>query len=84
LSNAVHKGSEPITFVSHDSDDGAWQVLGDSMAGESKPVMGCLHHPIDRDPSLKDLADLPLGWCGERAKPGDPWTRHKQEPETSN
>jgi hypothetical protein len=84
LSNAVHKGSEPITFVSHDSDDGAWQFLGDSMAGESKPVMGCLHHPIDRDPSLKDLADLPLGWCGERAKPGDPWTRHKQEPETSN
>jgi hypothetical protein len=32
LSKAVDHGIEPITFVSHDADDGAWQFLGDSMS----------------------------------------------------
>jgi hypothetical protein len=48
------------------------------MAGESKPVISCCHHPIDRDPSLKELADLPLGWWAERDKPGEPWIRHQR------
>ena len=83
LSEAVHTEAEPVTYVSHDADDGAWQFLGDSMAGDSKPVISCLHHPIDKDPSLKELADLPLGWWAERTKPGDPWSRHPHEPNES-
>ena len=31
--------------------------------------------------SLSELADLPLGWWAEREKPGEPWVRHKHEPE---
>jgi Domain of unknown function (DUF4262) len=81
MSNAVHTGLEPITYVSHDEEDGAWQFLGDSMI-ESGGVLVCLHHPIDDDPTLKDLADLPIGWWAERSKPGDRWIRHKQEPRT--
>jgi hypothetical protein len=76
LSKAVHSGIEAINYVSHDLDDGAWQFLGDTMA-ESGEVLSCFHHPIDSDPSLKDLADLPLGWCAERAKPGEPWIRRE-------
>ena len=81
LSEAVQSGTEPITYVSHHAEDGAWQFLGDSMAGESKPVLVCLHHPIDQDPSLKELADLPLGWWAGRSKPADPWIRHRHEPD---
>ncbi len=81
LSEAVHSGTEPITYVSHDVEDGAWQFLGDSMTGESKPVISCFHHPIDKDSSLNDLADLPLGWWAERAKLGEPWVRHQHEQE---
>ncbi len=81
LSEAVHSGLEPVTYVSHDLDDGAWQFLGDTMAGGEKPVISCLHHPIDKDPSLNELADLRLGWYAERATPKDPWTRHQHEPE---
>jgi hypothetical protein len=81
LTEAVQTGVEPITYVSHDAEDGAWQFLGDSMAGESKLVISCFHHPIDRDTSLKELADLPLGWWAERDKPGQPWIRHQHEPE---
>jgi hypothetical protein len=81
LSEAVNSESEPVTYVSHDLDDGAWQFLGDSMSGDGEPVISCLHHPIDRDPSLKELADLPVGWWAERAKPGDPWFRYQHDSE---
>jgi hypothetical protein len=64
LSSAVQSGAEPITYVSHDIEDGAWQFLGDSMAGGEKPVISCFHHPIDKDPSLNDLADPSIGLVG--------------------
>jgi len=79
LSKAVHTGTEPVTYVSHDEDDGAWQFLGDSMT-DTGGVLVCLHHPVDSDPSLTELADLPIGWFAERIKPGEPWTRSKHEP----
>jgi hypothetical protein len=80
LSKAVHSGAESITYVSHDVDDGAWQFLGDTMI-KSGGVLVCFHHPIDSDPTLKELADLPVGWYAERTKPGEPWIRaeHPQE-----
>lgn len=75
LSETVHNGTEPVTYVSHDAEDGAWQFLGDSMAEGGGPVISCFHHPIDRDPSLTELADLPVGWYAKRTKVGDPWVR---------
>ncbi len=80
LSTAVHDGVEPVTFVSHDAEDGAWQFLGDSMS-DSGGVLSCLHHPIEKDRSLIELADLPLGWYAERAEPGAPWIRRLRGPE---
>jgi hypothetical protein len=77
LSETVHKGTEPVTYVSHDIEDGAWQFLGDSMSDGGGPVISCFHHPIDRDRSLVELADLPLGWYAERAKVGEQWIRRK-------
>ena len=77
LSETVHNGTEQVTYVSHDAEDGAWQFLGDSMSDGGGPVISCFHHPIDHDPSLAELADLPLGWYAERAKVGEPWTRKK-------
>jgi Domain of unknown function (DUF4262) len=81
LSETVYNGTEPVTYVSHDSEDGAWQFLGDSMANGDHPVLSCFHHPIDRDPSLTELADLPLGWYAERSKVGQPWIRRKHGPD---
>lgn len=72
LSNAVLKHKETITFVCHEKQ--AWQFLGDSMA-ESGAAVVCLHHPIDEDPSLQELADLPLGWYAERQGSGARWIR---------
>jgi Domain of unknown function (DUF4262) len=81
LSQAVHNETEPVTYVSHDAEDGAWQLLGDSMADGNGPVLSCFHHPIDRDPSLAELADLPRGWYAVRAKVGQPWVRREHGPD---
>ncbi|MEO8870047.1 MAG: DUF4262 domain-containing protein [Granulicella sp.] len=81
LSKTVHTGTESVVYVSHDLSDGAWQFLGDSMSDGGGPVLSCLHHPIERDSSLKELANLPLGWCAERERPGYPWVRREHEPE---
>lgn len=80
LSQTVHNGTEPVTYVSHDAEDGAWQFLGDSMADKGGPSLTCFHHPIDRDPSLAELADLPIGWYAQRSKVGQPWVRKKRGP----
>lgn len=79
LSETVNNGSEVVTYVSHDSEDGAWQFLGKSMSDGGGPVLSCLHHPIDRDPTLAELADLPLGWYAERNGVGEPWLRKKHD-----
>jgi hypothetical protein len=84
LSETVHKGAEAVTYVSHDVEDGAWQFLSDSMSDGGGPVISCLHHPIDRDPTLVDLADLPSGWYAERATVGEPWTRRKHPTEDAS
>jgi uncharacterized protein DUF4262 len=81
VSETVNNGTEAVTYVSHDAEDGAWQFLGESMADGGGPVISCLHHPIDRDPSLAELADLPLGWFAERDRVGDPWIRKKHTTE---
>jgi hypothetical protein len=84
LSEAIQTGTEEITYVSHDAEDGAWQFLGKSMTGGGKPVLSCFHHPVDRDPSLTELADLPLGWYAERDGVGASWVRKQHEPEDTN
>jgi hypothetical protein len=81
LSKAVQEKKEPITYVSHDAEDGAWQFLGPKMSDGGKPVISCFHHPVDDDRSLEELTDLPLGWYATRDKPGDPWQRFEIGPE---
>lgn len=78
LSEAVDSGREGIVYVTRDMD-GDWQFLGDSMSDGGGPVVRCLHDPIDRDNSLAEVADLPHGWCAERAAPGEPWDKYPRD-----
>lgn len=81
LSETVQQKEEAVTYVSHDTEDGAWQFLGDKMNEGGGPVISCFHHPIDNDRSLEELYDLPQGWYAVRDKPGDPWERFELPPE---
>jgi hypothetical protein len=52
----------PVLRVSHDEDDGCWQILcGSSHTGNEAKIV-CLGCMVKCDPSLLALSDLPLGW----------------------
>jgi len=70
----VADGTVPILLVCHDLEDGCWQFL-DGADDPQDPVILCLHHLIELDPSLSELSDLPLGWQAWRSAPGEPWQR---------
>jgi hypothetical protein len=68
-----------IGFVSHDADDGGWQFI--AAAGETNEVdamLVSLQSVVDHDPTIKLLADLPLGWVAERHSADEPWYRYRQ------
>jgi hypothetical protein len=52
----------PVLYVCHDRDDGAWQFLhsGDVQIADARLVS--LRGMSARDPTLLQLANLPLGW----------------------
>jgi len=69
----VFERREPVLLVSHDADDGSWQLIGASDADGSTGKLGHLHHALDEDQSLIDVLDLPAGRSAERAGLGTPW-----------
>jgi hypothetical protein len=69
----VFAHQEPVLLVSHDADDGRWQLIGASDADGSTGRIGHLHHAVDEDPSLLGALDLPPGSSVERGGVGQPW-----------
>jgi hypothetical protein len=69
----------PVLYVSHDCDDGAWQFLhgGDFQMEDARLVS--LRGMVERDPTLLQLADLPLGWYAWRSSATEPWVRASKE-----
>ncbi len=64
-----------ILRVTHDEDDGSWQLLcGGPHATEDAKIV-CLGCMVKREPELLRLANLPLGWCAERVSEKSEWQR---------
>jgi hypothetical protein len=72
-------GEESIVYVSHDGEDGAWQFHGTSDSKIDSSALVCFHHIADKDSSIKELADLPRGWCAWRDAVSDPWIREEKK-----
>lgn len=73
----ILEGGEPILYVSHDADDGAWQFLtGVDVSSEDAMVVS-LQNMVEHDPTLAELADLELGWTATRERLGAPWHRRR-------
>jgi len=65
-----------IAYVTHDEDDGAWQFFGLSGPGTKEDAMVVsLQSIVERDESINQLADLPLGWHAWRENQADHWKR---------
>ena len=71
-------GTAPILWVSHDLDDGIWQFLDGGTVTDDDASVVALREILDLDPTIRDLADLPLGWKAERDAVGSPWERNNQ------
>lgn len=79
---AIAENLEPVTDVYHDADDGAGQFHG--VRRDGKPKLLCLHHLVDRDATIDELADLPRGWRAWRDAVGERWTREPNVPEAED
>lgn len=69
----VFERREPVLLVSHEADDGIWQLIGTSDADAATGRIGHLHHAVDEDPTLIDVLDLAPGCGAVRAGVGKPW-----------
>lgn len=70
----VFNDTHPVLLVS--KADGDWQCLcGGGHDPEEVPHIVGLNHLLERDPSLRELADLSDEWQAERASVNDPWIR---------
>jgi len=69
-------GRQPVLLVTHNEEDGAWQFLPGGGAGHLKDAaLVSLREMIERDGTLAELADLPVGWRAWRESPDSPWLR---------
>ena len=64
----------PIRLVSHDVD-GTWQFLCGTTNEESDALIVGLGEVVHFDPSVINLADLPLGCKAWRSSKEDTWRR---------
>ena len=70
----VFTGVSPVLLVVRD-DETSWQFLcGSDLESDDCHSVG-VGHLISRDPSLSQMATLPVGFCAERAAVTMPWSR---------
>lgn len=77
----VMNGEDAITRVFHDIEDGAWQFHGPGESRSEDATLVCFHHIIDNDPTVRELFDLPRGWCAWREDVAAPWSRELASPD---
>jgi len=73
---------EPILQVFHDDDDGGWQFLDGKPISRDEAKLVSLRQMLQQDPTLAQLADLPLGWMAVRSGPESAWERSRQPKES--
>jgi hypothetical protein len=71
----VQGDGQPVLLVTHDEADGGWQFLCGTTDRAVDVRTVDLEAMVRTDPSLREIADLPLGWRAWRASVKAPWRR---------
>jgi hypothetical protein len=75
---SIMQGEKNILRVIHDEDDGGWLFLEEKPVSDEEAVVVSLRTIVNRDTTINDLVDLPLGWMAWREAVNQPWFRAKQ------
>jgi hypothetical protein len=70
----VLEHAEPILHAVH-GQDGEWQFIGSTDSTLENAKVIALHEAVALDPSVLQLADMPVGWHAVRDSPQDAWRR---------
>jgi hypothetical protein len=74
--SAVLAGLAPVQFVWH-AEDHAFHFLNSGSVSRSECTTVPFEYLADTDETLRDLANLPMGWLAERDGVGMPWKRRR-------
>jgi hypothetical protein len=69
----------PVLVVVHYDDDDSWAFLCGTTNADADARVFAMSSALRRDPSLREIADLPPGWKAWRAAIGAPWQRAPAE-----
>ena len=72
----VIEEGHPIQLVCHETD-GDWQFLCGTTDDPDDCLVIHLSHIVDVNPTITELADLPLGWQAERDDDASEWQRYE-------
>jgi hypothetical protein len=73
----------PVLQVSHDWE-GDWQFLDATTEEPQEPMVLCLGCVFERDQTLAQIAELPIGWSAWRTAVGAPWSKEQNPPESEH
>jgi hypothetical protein len=77
---SIIRDHKPILFVTHDEGDSGWQFLdGKPIAGMEDARIVSLKSMLIWDPTIAQLADLPMGWSASRKSTQEPWSRKREK-----
>src|SRR5687768_2803603 len=79
----VFRDDYPILCVSH-ADDGDWQILCGTTNEPGHLFVVCLGCCYQRDKTIGEMSDLPLGWTAWRDYVGGPWHRERAAAENDD
>jgi hypothetical protein len=75
VTSEVMDQDEPILFATHEDGEDSWSFIGSSAGTAENGRAIALHEAVELDPSVLQLADLPIGWRARRDSPEDSWIR---------
>ncbi|APW62063.1 hypothetical protein [Paludisphaera borealis] len=76
----IVRRESPILLVSHDADDGGWQFVDGDQVFEENGEVVLLGEIVQLDPTVLELAELPIGWHAWRPSLDHPWRIAEGEP----
>lgn len=72
----------PIRHVIHYSDDGSWAFLCGTTSETDDYRLVHMRDILELDDTLREVADLPLGWSAWREGGQSPWKRFQEDLES--